>query len=69
MGKFEIVEGALLEAPYLFERNLSAFKCSYGLSFVGVHRGGNSTVVQNAKIAVSRELDVGKVFSRDKATV
>ena len=47
LGKFEVVKGALLEALYLFERNLSTFKCSYGLSFVGVHQGGNSTVVKN----------------------
>ena len=62
MGKFEELEGALLEAPYRFERKLSEFKRSYGLSYPEYIEGAKAQSVQFAKIAITRELDVGIVL-------
>ena len=62
MGKFEEVEGALLEAPYRFEQKLSRFKRSYGLSYPEYVEGAIVQFVQFTKIAITRELDVGIVL-------
>ena len=62
MGKFEGLEDALLEAPYQFERELSMFKRRYGLVCPEYIGGAIVHFVQFAKIAVTRELDVGTVL-------
>ena len=62
LGKFEGKEGALLEAPYQFERDLSRFRGRYGLCCPEYIEGGIVQFVQFTKIAVTRELDVGNVL-------
>ena len=67
MGKFEEVEGALLEAPYRFEQKLSRFKRSYGLSYPEYIEGAIVQFVQFAKIVITRELyfrNVSKLAGR-----
>ena len=67
MGKFEELEGALLEAPYRFERKLSKFKRSYGLSYPEYIEGAIVQFVQFAKIVITRELyfrNVSKLAGR-----
>ena len=62
MGKFEVVEGALQEAPYQFERDLSRFRRRYGLSCPEYIKGAIVQFVQIAKIVITRELAVGNVL-------